>query len=145
MQMSSIYSIDYLNKIRSMSEDKRVSILCSFVEFVNVDEFNRSVAIKYIIDECGIVGLNSSNVCKESEQEVQERKNFVKKMFMDCLCQVIPFDDSTEEERYTLYDMFDKNITKSNKQFDQIVQKYMNKLIEKNEMFPKFYDAIFMN
>lgn len=140
--MSSIYSIDYLNKIRSVSEDQRVSILCSFVEFVNVDEFNRSVAIKYIIDECGIVGLNSSNVCKESKQE---RKNFVKKMFMDCLCQVIPFDDSTEEERYTLYDMFDKNITKSNEQFDQIVQKYMNKLIEKNEMFPKFYDAIFMN
>lgn len=140
--MSSIYSIDYLNKIRSVSEDQRVSILCSFVEFVNVDEFNRSVAIKYIIDECGIVGLNSSNVCKESKQE---RKNFVKKMFMDCLCQVIPFDDSTEEERYALYDMFDKNITKSNEQFDQIVQKYMNKLIEKNEMFPKFYDAIFMN
>ena len=143
--MSSIYSIDYLNKIRSESEDKRVSILCSFVEFINVDEFNRSTAIKYIIDECGIVGLNSSKVCKESKQEVQERKNFVKKIFMDCLCQVIPFDDSTEEERYTLYDMFDQNITKSNKQFDQIVQKYMNKLIEKNKMFPKFYDAIFMN
>ena len=142
MQMSSIYSIDYLNKIRSVSEDQRVSILCSFVEFVNIDEFNRSVAIKYIIDECGIVGLNSSKVCKESKQE---RKIFVKKMFMDCLCQVIPFDDSTEEERYALYDMFEQNITKSNKQFDQIVQKYMNKLIEKNEMFPKFYDAIFMN
>ena len=143
--MSSIYSIDYLNKIRSMSEDQRVSILCSFVEFVNVDEFNRSTAIKYIIDECGIVELNSSKVCKESKQEVQDRKNFVKKMFMDCLCQVIPFDDSTEEERYALYDMFEQNITKSNKQFDQIVQKYMNKLIEKNEMFPKFYDAIFMD
>ena len=145
MQMSSIYSIDYLNKIRSVSEDQRVSILCSFVEFVNVDEFNRSVAIKYIIDECDIVGLNSSKVWKESKQEVQDRKNFVKKMFMDCLCQVIPFDDSTEKDRYALFDMFEQNITKSNKQFDQIVQKYMNKLIEKNEMFPKFYDAIFMN